>query len=1308
MGSETRQIVAAPETAIVRLCLWAAGRPTAGLGMLVGSGQVVTCAHVVNVALGHKLYTQSQPRESDEVQVEFPLLPHRPVRVARVVAWVPPPSHGGGGDMAGLVLDEAEPVGAIPAQFAVAAPGPGTGLRVFGYPGSPARENGAWVEVDLKGEVGGHLLQVESRSDQTVKAQPGYSGAPVWEDSTGRVVGLLQIAPAADEAERDAYLLPPLAIAQAWEEPFDYLLVPENPYRGLEPFTAEHAAVFFGREADIAGLTARVRAQQVVVVVGPSGVGKSSLVQAGLIPALQKDQRWSVALVSPGRDPWPRLAAGLLSAERGQESAVTHEESQREIARLRAEGLGPVAEFLRSEKRPLLVVVDQLEELLADGERPDEELLNLLLPPPEAAHDAVCLVLTLRADFLPVLQSIPGFHTRLNERLYLLSPLTPDQMRQAVTCPAAARDVRVEQALIDEIVEDAADGSLPLLEFTLTRLWRTQRKRTLTLVGYHEMGGVRGALDRFAEDSATQLTDTAAEVLDQVLLRLVRTYGGGSDRATRQRVPQSEVSLAEWEVLRRLADARLVLLDAGAAVHEPYAELAHDSLITAWQRLRDLVANNAGFLDWLARIRQRAAEGDPLPEARIAEARRWLSMRPGNVPDDIRRFIDSSETEAEARLRELRDARERAEAAREQAETAARRAEALRLAADTELALHPPRSSMIVALALGTESVLTTPTVQGDLALRHVLRLHPRTLARLDHGGTVNAVAFSPDGRWVATGSGDGSVRVFAAATGAELAQVDHDGWVTAVVFSPDGTRVATGSADRSARVFDVASGAELVRLDHGGWVNAVAFGSDGSLVATGSGDGSARVFAAATGAELTRLDHSGGVTAVAFSPDGTRVATGSDDGSARVFDVASGAELARLDHDNQVTAVAFSPDGTRVATGSADRSARVFDVATRAELARLDHGDGVNAVAFDSDGRWVATGSGDGSSRVFAAATGAELARLDHDNQVTAVAFSADGTRVASGSDDGSARVFAAAARAELARLDHGRGVNAVAFSSDGRRVATGSIDGSARVFDAATGVELARLDHEEQVTAVAFSPDGTRVATGSTDRSARVFVAATGDELVRLEHGGGVTAVAFSSDGRRVATGSEDRSARGFVAATGVQLVRLEHGGGVSAVAFSSDGSLVATGSGDGSARVFDVASGAELVRLEHGGGVYAVAFSSDGTWVATGSDDRSARVFAAVTGVELARLEHGGGVYAVAFSSDGTWVATGSDDGSARVFEAVPDLLVQRAIDVMTRPLTAAELRRYSLPVQSRHVERWNLRQTSAPLNKDEKAL
>ena len=286
---------------------------------------------------------------------------------------------------------------------------------------------------------------------------------------------------------------------------------------------------------------------------------------------------------------------------------------------------------------------------------------------------------------------------------------------------------------------------------------------------------------------------------------------------------------------------------------------------------------------------------------------------------------------------------------------------------------------------------------------------------------------------------------------------------------------------------------------------------------------------------------------------------------------------------------------------------------------------------------------------------------------------------------------------------------MNGVAFGPDGTRIATASDDFSARVLDAATGAELARMGHEGAVNGVAFSPDCTRVATASDDCSARVFDATTGAQLARLDHEAAVNAVAFSPDGMRIATGNDDFSARVFDAATGAQLARLDHEAAVNAVAFGPDGTRVATGSDDFSARVFDAATGAEVLRLPHDGTVHSVAFSPDGTEVATGSAiDNVTRllhpawglhpawIFDCDTGIQRCRLDHDEAVNGVAFSPDGTRLATASTDHSVRLFEINPGLLVSRAIDVMTRPLNAVELRRYSLPQKCRHIDQWELRQ------------
>ena len=531
-----------------------------------------------------------------------------------------------------------------------------------------------WVDVDLGGDASPQLIQVDSHSDQTIKGQPGYSGSPMWQDSTGTVVGLLQVTPFVDGLTPGAHLLPADMVAEAWEAPFDYLPAPANPYRGLEVFTADHAEVFFGRDRDIELLTARVTARPVVVVVGPSGVGKSSLVQAGLVPRLRESGSWSVVTVCPGQNPWHRLAAGLLRAQRdpGPEAPVVESPSdvERQVERLRDEGLSPVARFLRSRDRSLLIVVDQFEELLASGQQLDPQLLDLLLAPVDAVDDPIRIVIILRADYLPALLAVPGIGLRLEQSLYLLSPLTEQELHAVVQRPAKARRVKFETGLVDQIVRDAEAESLPLLQFALTRLWETQRCKTLSFDGYHPTGGVSGALDRFAEQQMSTLADDVVGIVERLLVRLVHTPA--EDLVTiRKRAYESVLPAAEWEAAQHLAEARLVIVDTDYD-RGPYAELAHEALITSWQRLRHLLRDNTASLGWLAWVQQRVAKGHLLPAARLAEARRWVEGPAHNIPDPV----DSSETEAEARRCELSLARERAAAAAERAEAATGRAEA--------------------------------------------------------------------------------------------------------------------------------------------------------------------------------------------------------------------------------------------------------------------------------------------------------------------------------------------------------------------------------------------------------------------------------------------------------------------------------------------------------------------------------------------------------------------------------------------------------------------------------------------------------
>ena len=330
-----------------------------------------------------------------------------------------------------------------------------------------------------------------------------------------------------------------------------------------------------------------------------------------------------------------------------------------------------------------------------------------------------------------------------------------------------------------------------------------------------------------------------------------------------------------------------------------------------------------------------------------------------------------------------------------------------------------------------------------------------RPQVRIQHGGEVYAVAFSPDGAQLATGSGDGTARVFDTATGADLVRMDHKGEVYAVAFSPDGAQLATGSGDGTARVFDAATGTERVRIDHGGEVYAVAFSPDGAQLATGSGDGTARVFDAATGTERVRIDHGGEVYAVAFSPDGTLVASAGQDGTARLWDSATGRDRDFPQGDPTVVAVVTAdPDGSLVTSASPGWSAGWQEIWWGISR-RILRGN-LSAVVFSPDGTLVASAGRDGTARVWEVASGAPRAALrDDSGLLRAVAFSPDGTLLAAAALDGAVRLWNATTGAPRAVLrGHSGVVNTIRFSPDGAVLASAGQDGMLRLWDPASWV--------------------------------------------------------------------------------------------------------------------------------------------------------------------------------------------------------------------------------------------------------------
>jgi len=1084
------------------------------------------------------------------------------------------------------------------------------------------------------------------------------------------------------------------------------------PYRGLQVFREDDAAFFFGRRTFAGQLLDFTLRKNVVAVVGPSGSGKSSLVQAGLTPLLRRQRppadTWDLVDFTPGNDPFRRLASALIPLlEPDKDEVVRLAEAEQlgaDLAGGKTKVEAVVSRVIEKSNGTgrLLLVADQFEELFTLTPEPSRRpfaraLLRALGNAPFA------LLVALRADFY---SQIITLDRELSDRLapaqVTIGALTRDELRESITEPSKLVGLEFEPGLVERILTDVGSepGRLPLLEFALTELWQRRAESQLTNRAYDEIGGTTGALAQRAETEFARLTpdeQIAARRVFSRLVRLAKPEEAGEE--TRQRADLSEADTLTRQVANRLADARLLVTGGDASKRTMWVEIAHEALIRNWERLRGWLNEDREFLLWRQRLQVQVREWQEhksdasylLRGTPLSEAQRWFADRGQDLAESEQDLIRQSNALAEAnaeaergqalrRLRLLRNLRAAtlalgislvvalflaAFAFWQRALASAREmvsASMLSVGPDPEVAVLASARAIAATWPWGHT---VFPEAEQEFH-RAILSSRVR-LTMAGHSEGLASVAWSPDGTRLATGSWDKAAKLWDAKTGEELRTLrGHKDAVWSVGWSPDGKWLATGSVDKTAKVWDPETGIELLTLTgHGAPVRSVAWSPDGKRLATGSYDTTARVWDVETGKEmLTLKGHRNCVSSVAWSPDGKRLATGSFDleQAAKVWDAGTGEELLTLSAcRGPLHSVVWSRDGTKLATEGEGNTVKTWDAETGKALLTLPgHSEPVDSVTWSPDGGRLATGSDDKAAIVWDLTTRMVLVLSGHTGPIRQVAWSPDGKKLATASDDKTAKVWEITGGKELLTLGNGMAAFfSVVWSPDGNRLATGSQDTLARVWDAATGVVLQTLRGPANVVeSVAWSPDGKRLATVNIDKTAEVWNVTTGEgELILRGHTDTVRGVSWSPDGTRVATGSQDGTVKVWDAATGRELLTLNGNKETfTRVAWSPDGKRVAAIQLR-TARVWDAKTGRELLTLGGDGWILtSVAWSPDGKRLATGSIDKTARVWDARTGKQLLTLTgHRAFVMCVAWSPDGKRLATGSQDTTVKVWDA-----------------------------------------------------
>ncbi|BAZ08719.1 peptidase C14 caspase catalytic subunit p20 [Calothrix sp. NIES-4071] len=1071
-----------------------------------------------------------------------------------------------------------------------------------------------------------------------------------------------------------------------------------NPYLGLRAFSENDSQYFYGREALTQQLLNHIASHSFLAVVGASGSGKSSVVQAGLIAQLRRNN-WLIYCIRPGANPINVLVTKLQDTV---------------LEGLIYQGVEGFVYWLRTQQSMVVLVLDQFEELftLAPTKERDN-FLELILGALEYASDKFKLVITLRADFISQSLENPNLAVLLQNFSILVPPrLNDDEYRSVIQSPASKVGLQVEPSLVEVLLQELehSAGDLPLLEFVLDELWHHRSEGKLTLSAYHQhLGGIAGALERKADKVYSSLDSQSQECAKWIFLSLTQLGEGTED--TRRRVLKSELVVKKFsqalveKTLQVLTTAKLVVVNVeellGAskgdivdnidinniALLQPSVEVIHEILIRHWSTLRWWLEENRSRIRTYRQIEQAAKlwlQNDEnsdflLQGVRLAEAEDIYIKYTEELSADIQRFIEACLAERK-RLQYQEKRRLR------QAQRAVIGLSILGIAACSfgGLAYWQRNSAQISEIKALNESskanLLSNQQLEALVASLKAAKqvkntfvpsnIRVATTATLEqaissvqernrfegHSDGVISVAFSPDGQTIASGSLDKTIKLWSRG-GISKTLTGHTEPVYSIAFSPDGQILASGSVDKTVKLWNVQDGSLLKTLEgHTQTVNNVAFSPDGKSIATASSDRSIKIWSQEGRLIKTITGYNFPVLSVSFSPDGKNIAAGGEDKSIKIWDINDGRLLKTLSfHQNWVNSLSYSPDGKMLVSGGADKYIMLWNGSEGKLIKKIPgHTASVWGVRFSPNCKMIISASRDRTIKLWNL-DGSELEEFKgHSKGVYNAVFSPDSKTIASTSLDGTVRLWQ---RRDISQLDvlsaDSDGVYAVAYSPDGSKIVSASGNGKVKIWRSVGTLLKTFTAQNSSIYSVAFAPNG-EFATAGSDGAVKIW---QNDKLIKTIKATNteINHISFSPDGRLIASASKDNTVKVYSVDSDQLLYILNHTAEVYGINFSPDGEIIASASVDKTIKLWRRSDGKLLRTLTgHHDWIYSATFSPDGKIIASTSADKTIKLWRRSDGKLLRTLSgHNAEVYKTSFSPDGQTIASGSEDKTIRLW-------------------------------------------------------